>query len=118
MYSVVFYCDPRGNEPVKEYLQELAAKQDKSSRIQLNKIRDYIEILKQHGTRAGEPYIKHITGDIWELRPQRRRVLFAAWNGNQFVLLHIFLQTTQKTPRREIERAQSNLNDLIERSQT
>ena len=33
MYSVKFYRDSDGNEPVKEYLQQLRKKQDKDSRI-------------------------------------------------------------------------------------
>ena len=27
----------------------------------------------------GEPFIKHLEGEIWELRPLRDRILFAAW---------------------------------------
>ena len=45
LYHVHFYKDRNGHEPVKEYLEELAAKKDKNSRIKLNKIRDYIKIL-------------------------------------------------------------------------
>ena len=41
MYSVKFYKDKNGNEPVKEYLTSLAARTDKDSRINLNKIREY-----------------------------------------------------------------------------
>ena len=39
---------------------------------------DYIELLSQHGTRAGQPYIKHLDAEIWELRPLRDRILFVA----------------------------------------
>lgn len=68
-------------------------------------------MLSEYGTRAGEPYIKHIDRDIWELRPLRDRILFAAWNGSSFILLHVFMKQTQKTPQREIERAKRNLID-------
>ncbi|KAF5090585.1 hypothetical protein DSECCO2_16510 [anaerobic digester metagenome] len=74
MYKIEFYCDKNGKEPVLQYLEELASKNDKDSRIKLNKIRDYMKILKEHGTRAGEPYVKHIEGEIWELRPLRDRI--------------------------------------------
>ncbi|WP_369693275.1 hypothetical protein [Acetobacterium wieringae] len=74
MYKIEFYCDKNGKEPVLQYLEELASKNDKDSRIKLNKIRDYMKILKEHGTRAGEPYDKHIEGEIWELRPLRDRI--------------------------------------------
>lgn len=109
MYEIYFYKDKNGKEPVKEYISELAGKKDKDSRIKLAKITDYVRTLSEYGTQAGEPYIKHLEGDIWELRPLRDRILFAARSENSFVLLHIFMKQTQKTPRREIERAKRNL---------
>ena len=66
MHDIYFYKDRNGNEPVKEYLAELAAKKDKDSRIKLNKIRDYMKTLSVYGTQAGEPYMKHLDGEIWE----------------------------------------------------
>ncbi len=111
MYEIHFYRDKNGKEPVKEYIARLAAKKDKDSRIKLNKIMDYVKTLSEYGTRAGKPYVKHIDGDIWELRPLRDRILFAAWDGSGFVLLHVFMKRTQKTPQKEIERAKRNLDD-------
>ena len=66
MHRIYFYKDKNGKEPVAEYIRELAGKKDKNSRIKLNKINDYIEILSQYGIQAGEPYIKHIEGEIWD----------------------------------------------------
>jgi phage-related protein len=116
MFSVRFYKDKDGNEPLKEYLRDLGSKTDKNSRINFNKIRDYIKILSEHGTRAGEPYVKHLSGDIWELRPLRNRILFFGYDGQQFILLTHFIKKTQKTPRKEIEKAQSLMSDFVERS--
>lgn len=116
MYSVKFYRDKDGNEPVKEYLQKLRKKKDKDSRINLNKINDYIQTLSEYGTRAGEPYMKHLDGDIWELRPLRNRILFFYWDGSSFILLSHFIKKTQKTPKKEIEKAKKLMNDYIERS--
>ncbi len=100
---------------VAEYIAELAQKKDKDSRIKLNKIRDYIKVLSEYGTQAGEPYIKHLDGEIWELRPLRDRILFIGWANGSYVLLHQFMKKTQKTPAREIEKAKRELADLIER---
>ncbi|MBM9833412.1 type II toxin-antitoxin system RelE/ParE family toxin, partial [Enterococcus faecalis] len=63
----------------------------------------------------GEPFVKHLEGDIWELRPLRDRVLFVAWLDGSFVLLHSFVKKTQKTPRREIEQAKREVEDLRKR---
>ena len=116
MYEIHFYKDRSGKEPVADYLKELAAKTDKDSRIKRDKFNDYIEMLSVYGTLAGEPYIKHLSGDIWELRPLRDRVLFAAWVNGGFILLHHFMKKTQKTPIREILKAKRELADMIERS--
>lgn len=114
-YNVHFYRNEQGEEPVRDYLNELVKKKDKDSRIKLNKIRDYVKILRIYGTRAGEPYVKHIEGDIWELRPLRDRIFFVAWVNNSFVLLHHFMKKTQKTPKREIKQAQKEYADLQKR---
>lgn len=115
VHNIYFYKDKNGNEPVLDYMRELASKKGKDSRIKLNKINDYIELLSQHGTRAGEPYIKHLDAEIWELRPLRDRILFVAWIDGSFVLLHHFVKKTQKTPKRELEQAKRELADLKER---
>ena len=115
MHKIYFYRDKNGKEPVYDYLRELTQKKDKDSRIKANKISDYIEVLSRYGTQAGEPYIKYLDGEIWELRPLRDRILFVAWHNDGYVLLHSFMKKTQKTPQREIERAKRELADLIER---
>ena len=116
MINICFYKDSSGKEPVLDYLNELKDRTDKDSRIKLNKINDYIEALSKYGLQLTEPYIKHLEGDIWELRPIRERIFFVAWYDNSFVLLHHFMKKTQKTPRREIERAKRELKDLRDRS--
>ena len=115
MYDIHFYRDRNGKEPVLDYLKGLLKKKDKDSRIKASKINDYIQVLSEHGTRAGEPYMKHLDGEIWELRPLRDRILFVAWHNESFVLLHPFMKKTQKTPPREIEKAKRELEDLKER---
>jgi phage-related protein len=65
---------------------------------------------------AGEPFVKHIDGDIWELRPLKDRFFFVAWYNGSFVVLHQFTKKTKKTPRSEIEKAQREYYDLKERS--
>lgn len=116
MYKIYFYKDKRGKQPVYDYLLELKGKNDKDSRIKLNKHNDYLQALAEFGLKLGEPYIKHLQGDIWELRPARDRSLFAVWQGDSFVLLHCFVKKTQKTPKREIEQALREWSDFKARS--
>lgn len=118
MYSIEFYEDTHGIEPVKDFLIDLQKRRntDKSARILSEKILTYIRVLQEYGTRAGLPYIKHIEGDIWELRPQPERILFLSYVGNTFVLLHHFRKKTQKTPKKEIECAKRRAREYKERS--
>lgn len=53
--------------------------------------------------------------ELWELRPSSDRIFFAYWKDNMFVLLSRFVKKTRKTPLREIERAERNLKDFLER---
>jgi len=116
MYNIIFYEDRNGKSPVEEYIAELSKKTDKDSRIKVKKINDYIQALSVYGKRAGEPYIKHLEGEIWEIRPLRDRMLFAAWYEGGFIILHHFVKKTQRAPAREIEQAKRNLKDYLERS--
>jgi phage-related protein len=117
-FKILFYKDRQGREPIVEYIQSLERQNDKESRIKATKIQDYIGYLRKEGTSAGEPYVKHIVGEIWELRPIRDRIFFAALEGDKFILLHFFIKKTQKTPPREIEKAKRNLADHRERKKS
>lgn len=118
MFKIKFYKDRQGNEPINDFLKELDLKAatSKNDRINLSKVLEYIKILKTYGTRSGEPYVKHIEGDLWELRPLGNRIFFFYLKDNAFILLHHFVKKTQKTPLREIDQARRNMKDVIERS--
>lgn len=114
MYKIYFYKDRKGRQPVLDYIKKLRKKSDKDSRIKITKIQDYMKVLRYSGIAIGEPYVKHLTGEIWELRPLRDRILFVVWNGNSFYMLHQFMKKTQKTPQREIEKAKKEYKRLKE----
>jgi len=117
MYKVKFYRDKNGESDIVNFLDALKvrAETSKTDRINRNKILAYIGALEQFGTRIGEPIVKHIDGDIWEIRPLANRIFFFYWKDNSFVLLHHFTKKTNKTPQREIEQARSKMKDYIER---
>jgi phage-related protein len=112
-YEVIFYEDDRGYSSVKEFLDDLDAKAKKSKQAKqlLSKFILYIEILEKTGTFSGLPYTKYIGNGVWELRPKDHRVFFFGWEGNQIVLLHTFRKSTQKTPHKEIEKAEKEMAD-------
>jgi phage-related protein len=115
LYEIYFYEDKNGNSPVLDFIETLSQQSDKNSRVNSNKINDFVEALSVYGKALGEPHIKNIDGEIWELRPIRNRIFFASWNNDGFILLHHFVKKTRKTPQREIDQAKRNLKDMKER---
>lgn len=59
--------------------------------------------------------VKHIDGELWELRPMNDRIFFFSVDGDTFILLHCFKKKTQKTPRKELEQAKQNMKDYKRR---
>ena len=117
MYTAVFYRDRHGNSEVVDYLDALKASglTSKTARVNRTKILAHIGALEQYGTRVGMPIVRHVDGDIWELRPIANRTLFFYWKDNQFVLLHHYTKKSQKTPPAEIARAKAEMKDHKER---
>ena len=117
MYDIDFYEDEHGNSEVKAFINDLREKSEtsKDAKINFNKVIAYIDMLEEMGTRVGEPVTKHLDGEIWELRPLSNRILYAYYDNDTFVLLHHFLKKTQKTPKREIDKAKREIEDYKRR---
>ena len=119
MYEIEFYYDKHNKSDIVNYLDELKEKalKSKSDRINREKILAYIGALAKYGTRIGKPVVKHIDGDIWELRPLSNRIFFFYWKDNRYVLLHNFIKKSKTTPKKELNKAKSNLRDFLERNE-
>ena len=117
MYNIVLYEDMKGNSDVKTFIRGLKERRNtsKEARVTFNKIVAYIDILQEMGTRVGEPVTKHLDGEIWELRPLSVRILYAYCDNDTYVLLHHFVKKTNKTPRNEIRKAITELDDYMRR---
>lgn len=110
-YRVKFYLEIRSNiSPVKEYIDCLNAKERA-------KILKYIEFLRENKGVLNEPYSKHISGKIRELRIDfsinRHRIFYFTFINKTIILLHVFLKKTPKTPAEEIKRAEYRLQDVL-----
>lgn len=117
MFEILFYEDKNGNSEILDYIKKLQKNiNNKDNRIKAKKITSYIDLLQKNGLALGEPYIKHLENDIWELRALKDRILFAYWDSNKFLILSYFVKKTQKTPRSEIDKAKRLLKDYKERS--
>ena len=119
MYNVEFYETQDGKSQIWEFLEELRIKAatSKDARIQHKQASLYIELLQQNGTRLNENITKHLEDGIWELRPGNNRVFYFFFQDNTFVLLPQFRKKTQKTPKREIEKAKRERDDYLFRKE-
>lgn len=66
--------------------------------------------------RVHEPYIKHLEGQLWEMRLRGKdgiaRAIYVTAVGRRVVVLRVFTKKTQKTPRREIELARHRAKEV------
>lgn len=118
MYNVTWYKDIRGNCLVENFIKDLNARagNDKSARNLLKKFIYCEALLKEVGTRAGKKFTKQISGKLWELRVDDRRVFFCMGKGNEIVLLHPFYKDQNRTFPLEINQAQSEMDDWVARN--
>ena len=119
MYIVEFYENTAGKSELWDFLEELRVKSanNKDARIQYKQISLYIQLLQDNGTRLPENITKHLDEDIWELRPGNNRVFYFYYKDDKFVLLHYFHKKSQKTPKREIDRAKAERDDYLARKE-
>jgi phage-related protein len=65
-----------------------------------------------------EPYVKHLSGKLWEMRLSGRdgiaRSIYVAASGRRVVVLRTFVKKTEKTPPREIDIALARMKEIRE----
>lgn len=111
-WAVEFYLDARSSSPVEEFLDSL----DSKTRA---RFRWSLEQLRLRNIQAREPLVRHVEGDLWELREESRsniyRIIYFFFTGRRIVLLHGFQKKTQRMPARELEVARRRHADFLER---
>ncbi len=68
--------------------------------------------------RVGTPYVKHLTGPLWEMRLRSKdgiaRALYVTIRDKRVIVVRVFIKKTQKTPRREIDLALQRAKEILE----
>ncbi|NDD11654.1 MAG: type II toxin-antitoxin system RelE/ParE family toxin [Betaproteobacteria bacterium] len=68
------------------------------------------------GPNLGEPHTKAMGGGLFELRLKGAegiaRVFYCTLIGKRIVMLHSFVKKSQRTPKQELEVAQSRLKEI------
>ncbi len=108
-WRIEYYEDHRGIKPVEAYIDSLPVEK------QANIMRVF-DLVEEFGIQLGEPYLKHIKGKVWEMRPGSERILYFTFTGKKFVLLNGFTKKTRKTPKKEIKIAQKRKKDYEEKN--
>ncbi len=102
-----FFVTDTGNEPVRDWLRELAAADRKIIGEDLKTV--------QFGWPLGMPLVRKMDKDLWEVRIRLEnriaRVLFTV-ESNAMVLLHGFIKKTQATPQADLALAKFRLKQL------
>ena len=80
-----------------------------------------ISLLAKVGTALREPESSKLDDGIFEIRTKvgtnLTRVLYFFYIGKKAVLTNVFVKKTQKTPKREIEKAKSYRDDFLKRNE-
>src|SRR5690242_18390462 len=79
----------------------------------------FTDLFRARGIAAmREPWAKHLTGKLWELRLTGRdgiaRSIYVTASRQRVVVLRTFVKKTQKTPSREIEIALARMKEIPE----
>ena len=83
------------------------------------KVANTIGILQDNGYELREPYSKHLSEGIFELRAKVgsdiTRVLYFFYVDRHIILTNGFIKKMQKTPQSEIEKAKRYRADYLQR---
>ena len=109
-WKVVFYASEDGRDSVVNEIDNFGENDSV-------KVYKAVELLKAYGLAVLENHIKHIDGKIWEIKIDRYRVLYFLHREQYYVLVRAFMKKTQKTPKSEIQIAETRYADYLRRAE-
>lgn len=105
-----FYKDENGAYPVIDFLERL----DVKTRA---RFRWSMEQLRVRNVRAQYPLVRHLEGDLWELREESStniyRIVYFFFTGRRIIFLHGFTKKTRKTPTKELSLAKRRYQQFL-----
>ena len=108
--KLYFYYTANNKSPIREFYCSL------NTKIQ-RKVLAYIGLLIKQNGRLGFPYTNYIKNKIWELRvdfdKNYYRIFYFIFDGEKIILLHGFNKKTNRTPRKEIDKAEKRQQDYL-----
>ena len=111
----VEYVEFSDNKPFEEFVLGLPVKE----RAKIFEAINYFVQLRNQNLPIKENLSKHLEDGIYELRISLRdkiaRSLYFYQEGKRIVITHGFIKKTQKTPRKEIEKAKTLRKKYLKR---
>jgi len=75
-----------------------------------------LEMIEDFGPALGKPHTAPMGSGLFEIRAKGRegigRAFFCTVKGQEIVILHSFVKKTQRTPKKELEKARRRLKEL------
>lgn len=110
--QVIAYRKEDGTEPAMEYINGL------NDKLQAKTFRT-LSLLMEYGKSLPMPHSRPLGNGIFELRTKQgndiTRILYFFYIGDIAILTNGFTKKTQKTPRKEIEKAVKYKEDFLRR---
>lgn len=113
-FQAVFYRDPGGIEPVREFIHAL----DDDEQAALDNQIDRLNLLSDELPHLPFPHSSQVEGELRELRCHFGRNLYRILyrrSERLIVLLHVFAKRSTKIPERDIQIARDRWEDFTAR---
>ncbi|MDC0598326.1 type II toxin-antitoxin system RelE/ParE family toxin [Gammaproteobacteria bacterium] len=82
----------------------------------LSNLLHILEIIEEFGPAVGKPYTTPMGNGLFEIRAKGKegigRSLFCIVKGKEVIILNSFIKKSQKTPRKELDKARKRIKDL------
>lgn len=108
-FDILVYGNEHGESPIVDFLEAVSVKERA-------KCLAYITLLAEHGNRLTSQFIRHIEGDLWELRPEfggvEMRFFYFIWMPTALVVVHALKKKAGKARRRDIELALKRVGEI------
>jgi phage-related protein len=93
--NVYFFVDEKGGNPVRQFIETLADKEQA-------KITAYVSELKIQGHNLRRSLADYLGDGIYELRPKDNRVFYFFFLKDNVILLHAIRKKTNKIPKEDL----------------
>src|ERR1700733_1498155 len=106
--AVIFFATEAGNEPVRQWLQDLPKEERKTIGADILSV--------QYAWPVGKPLVDNLGDGIWEIRsrlPNRIAPMMFSVIDEEIVLLHAFIKKQRRTPPDELALAKKRKKEYL-----